>query len=178
MGDAARQTVTLRFDAPQVLQAIEHAPQRLEAAARRQLLRYMRRFVSPAGHWQRLQMRGRPGLFRRTGDLARSFAALDVSTGGLGGVAVLGFTTSRYARVHEFGAVIRARNKPFLMWRAERAGQGVSKGQWVRAKEVTIPARMGFRTAFASDDVGRGQALQKAALQALGIREVADDGGA
>lgn len=43
-------------------------------------------------------------------------------------------TNVRYAGVHQFGATIHAKNKPYLMF---RMGQ-----RWVRKKQVTIPQRM------------------------------------
>ncbi len=42
-------------------------------------------------------------------------------------------TNVRYARVHQFGAVIRARSAEFLRFRIG--------DRWARKKEVTIPAR-------------------------------------
>ena len=45
--------------------------------------------------------------------------------------------TSVYASIHEYGGVIRARNKPYLVFKV--------KGQWVRVKQVRIRQKRFWR---------------------------------
>lgn len=66
-------------------------------------------------------------LGRVSGDLARS-----VNYKVKGNRVVIG-SNLPYAGVHEFGATIRAKNSPFLVFRIGK--------QWISKKEVTIPAR-------------------------------------
>jgi len=85
-----------------------------------------RRSEDPYGRpWKAVRRGGQPLVDR--GRLRRSFS-YRVDRDGL----VIG-TNVRYARVHQTGAVIRAKNHPYLRFRVG--------GQWVRKKKVTIPAR-------------------------------------
>ena len=52
-----------------------------------------------------------------------------------------------YAPVHEYGAVIHARNKPYLVFKI--------RGKTIRAKSVTIPERAPFRTEAESAQTAR-----------------------
>jgi phage gpG-like protein len=52
------------------------------------------------------------------------------------------------ARIHEFGGVIKAKNKPYLVFKTE-------DGEWHTVRSVTIPARPYLRPAF---DTGKGTA--------------------
>lgn len=87
--------------------------------------------------------RGRPGLISRTGRLYRSIKRgpyKQWQPGGYGEQRV--FTRVPYAHVHEFGAVIHARSKPWLVfriwmpWDTDRP-----TGPWRRARQVRIPKR-------------------------------------
>jgi hypothetical protein len=85
-------------------------------------------------------MRGRPGLNRRAGDLSKSFDSMDVSTGtGLSGIAAMGFTTSRYARIHEKGGVIEAKGTVTIHRKAHRAERFryTKKGRKKRGSRTT-----------------------------------------
>jgi len=77
----------------------------------------------------------------RSGNLRGSVYARSV----IGGGKVTGVIGSDviYAPVHEYGAVISAKNAPFLVFRV--------LGKIVRAKSVTIPERAPFRTEIESD---------------------------
>jgi len=68
----------------------------------------------------------------RGGDLRASIGS-EIKTPGLGGTVVVGAAT-KYAAIHEFGGVIRAKNKPYLMFQTR-------DGAWHKVKEVRIPAR-------------------------------------
>lgn len=160
MPDAVRIDLT----GTEAIQALVRCPERLAVELRRGLSRYMASFVAPNGAWQRARMRGRPGLKRRSGELARSFDAQDVSGQGLGQVAAKAFTTSRYARVHEFGAIIRPVRARWLRF---QVGRGRA-AEWVTTKQVRIPARMGWFDAFRRDEGGRSIMVREAALRALG----------
>lgn len=65
-----------------------------------------------------------------------------------------------YARIHEEGGVIKAKNAPYLHFQVG--------GRWVKTKQVTIPARPYVRPSIetffrdgSSDDVARGLFNQK-----------------
>lgn len=80
---------------------------------------------------------GHPRL--RTGVLARS-AGYERSRGRRTAGYALG-PGSKYGPVHEFGAVIRPKSSPWLLFQ-------LLDGSWRRAKQVTIPARPVWRPAF------------------------------
>ena len=61
-----------------------------------------------------------------------------------------------YAKIHEFGGIIKARNKPFLAFQ-------VDGGEWVFTKSVTIPARPYMRPAV---DNNQGE-IKQAIIDAL-----------
>ncbi len=46
--------------------------------------------------------------------------------------------SSKYRRIHEFGGIIRPKNKPYLMFR-------LPDGQWIRTKKVRIRRKNYFR---------------------------------
>lgn len=151
---------------PEYFEALAKVPERLGREMRRGLFRYVRSFTAPNGVWQRGNLRGRPGLFRRSGELARSFAALDVSSGEtIAGAAALGFTTSKYARIHEFGGTILPKRGKYLVFRDTRTR---AKG-YVSVRSVTIPARMRWFESFQKDDGGRSIMLRAAIGRALGL---------
>jgi hypothetical protein len=159
--------VSFDLTTPDALVALQTAPERLSSALRTEVVAYMRTFVAPNGPFQRARLAGRPGLRRRSGDLSRSFAAVDATSGpGLGDVAARGFTRSRYATVHEFGAWILPHAKPRLVWKDE-------KGRFHSAQQVYIPPRLHFIESFARDEGGRATAVRRAVARAL-----RSDGGA
>ena len=90
--------------------------------------------------------RGRPGLIARTGALYRGISLGPYVQNAPGAIAeqkiyVKG-PAARYAHVHEFGAVIRARRKPYLVFRLYTPyDTDRPTGPWRRAKQVRIPKR-------------------------------------
>lgn len=155
---------------PEYFDALKLVPQRLAKRMRIGLFRYMRSFVDSNGQWQRANITsGRPGLHRRSGALNKSFAALDVSTGeGIGDAASLAFTTSKYARIHEFGGTILPKRGKYLVWEAKGTGRR-GKTTKVFARSVTIPPRMRFFESFQKDTGGRSIMLRAAVAEALGM---------
>jgi phage virion morphogenesis protein len=85
---------------------------------------------SPYGQtWAPLKTRsGQP--LRDTGRLQRSITAQPDDQGVTVG------TNVSYAAIHQFGKVIKAKNKPFLIFKTPRG--------WVKKKSVTIPERPFF----------------------------------
>src|SRR5262252_6314920 len=81
-------------------------------------------------------------LGERSGTLKGSVYTRSV----IGGSKVTGTIGSDviYAPVHEYGAVISAKNAPFLVFKV--------LGRVVRAKQVTIPERAPFRTEIESPE--------------------------
>lgn len=89
-------------------------------------------------------------LVSRVGQPLQDSGRLRNSVSGKAAVAVTdrGFTISTdvlYAAVHQYGATIRAKNKPYLRFRVGGArprghGRGATGG-WVSKKVVTIPQR-------------------------------------
>lgn len=106
------------------------------------------------------------------------------------GEAQLG-TNLVYAPPHEFGAVIKAKNAPYLMFplagyrtkagkltkfgklaatgKAVNAatGEAVNRGGWVRVKQVTIPARPYLRPAIANKGAEAAGQLTNAMYEVL-----------
>lgn len=151
---------------PEYFAALAKVPERLGKEMRKGLFRYVRSFTNVNGVWQRGNLRGRPGLFRRSGDLARTFQAMDVSSGDtIAGAAALGFTTSKYARIHEFGGTILPKRAKFLRFKDTRKGHG----HFVSVRSVTIPARMRWFESFQKDTGGRSIMLRAAIGRALGL---------
>ena len=64
-----------------------------------------------------------------------------------------------YARIHEFGGVIKAKNAPYLMFKGEDG--------WVRVKEVTIPARPYLKPAFEEKGEEASQAFLNVVYEEL-----------
>lgn len=195
---AEERAIRLDVSNPQVFAALQTVPAEFGKALRKGLVQYMTGFSSPSGAWQRAHLRGRPGLFRRSGELARSFAAVDASKGDrLSGVGAVGFTTSKYARIHEFGGTIVPRHEKRIEIKRRRQVKSVlanrrgpsaathaettytlvrkllvwrgEDGRWHSARRVTIPARMAWFDSFARDTGGRASMVAKAAQQALGV---------
>lgn len=86
---------------------------------------------------------GRPGLIPRTGRLRQSIQKgpyKQLTPGGYGEQRV--YSNLIYARVHEFGATIRPRKGPYLVFRLWNFSDTTEPtGPWVRARQVTIPPR-------------------------------------
>lgn len=79
-------------------------------------------------------------LYKR-GNLRRSLTTRRASESGVLIVIQEVGTNLVYAPPHEFGATIRAKNGPFLIFQLD-------SGEWIRTRSVTIPARPFLRPAF------------------------------
>lgn len=85
----------------------------------------------------------------QTGHLRRNIGGkvLQLSSGlfevSVGTGNLIGRTEVKYASVHEFGAVIRAKRAKYLCFPVGGVGpwRGKSAKRWVKVKQVTIPAR-------------------------------------
>ncbi len=115
------------------------------------------------GHVQKDYLRGQV-LHRISGDLAASISHRDFSQH----ETMVGSYGVVYARIHELGGIIRAKNGKYLCFpsrrgltRFSKTGKLMSKGRsrrvewgWVRVKQVTMPARPyllpGIQTYFSS----------------------------
>lgn len=67
------------------------------------------------------------------------FLTNNISVKRLGNLVLVGVFGVVYAKIHEFGGIIQARNKPFLAFQID--------GRWVFTKSVTMPARPYMRPA-------------------------------
>jgi hypothetical protein len=186
--------VTTGFEGDDAFEALRRFPQRLAKELHGALLRYLRGFAAVNGPWQRKFMRGRPGLKRQSGDLARSFEVADL-TSDPSNVATVGarvFTRSRYAWIHEAGGVIEAKTDRTITvkraalratlpdGRALTVGERTytytrrmlvwkdRRGRWYSKRRVTIPARMHFRASFEEDAPTRAVILPNAVARSLG----------
>lgn len=104
----------------------------------------------------------RPGLFKRSGFLSKGLIS---RTDGLGNINSLKTTmgwldrrSAMIAGVHEYGATIRPKNGPYLVFPVEGSNlpsgvaRGGSSGAFVRVREVKIPPRLEFRKSFNSEE--------------------------
>lgn len=101
------------------------------------------------------QLRGRPGIIQRHGQagLAGSFAYV-VQGDTINTLQASVFSTSRYARVHEFGATIVPKRAKYLRFQ-------LPDGQWRSAAKVRIPPRLGFRKVWKETETDRGKILTR-----------------
>lgn len=83
---------------------------------------------------------GSSGLHVRTGQLRRSITHELVSADDSSAVYAIG-TNIVYGPIHEYGGIVRAVNGPYLTFKT-------ADGQWVRTRQVSIPARPYLRPAF------------------------------
>ncbi len=102
--------VRFDLDVEGLKRALATRPADITRGARVALDRSMRRLD---GRMQRERLRGRPGLKRRSGRLAQSFAG-EVSGDVLPRLKMRYGTNVKYARQHEFGATIRPRRSKYL----------------------------------------------------------------
>ncbi len=80
----------------------------------------------------------------RSGNLSRHIRANTTftETEYIGRAFVAGYPGQvPYARIHEYGGIIRARNAPYLTFRTE-------DGRWHRVKQVTMPERSYMRSSL------------------------------
>ena len=82
---------------------------------------------------QKEQMTGRPGLKVGTGDLRRSWFVTNANNIG-NDFSVKLATRSVYARIHQFGGIIKAKTAKYLKFKIN--------GSWISKKQVTIPKRL------------------------------------
>jgi len=87
-----------------------------------------------------------PVAQHRLGEVTGLLKATVYARSVLQGSKVIGYIGAEapYAGVHEYGAVISAKNAPFLVFKV--------LGRTVRTKEVTIPARAPFTTEVESEE--------------------------
>lgn len=112
----------------------------------------------------RHRLRGRPGLQRQTGALARS-QDVKVSGATLDNLRVA-YSIGRglrYAAIHEFGGTILPKNGPFLVFMGR-------DGHLVKVRKVTIPARMGFRDTWKRLRRSRRMRLARALKRSIAAR--------
>lgn len=98
-------------------------------------------------------------LQNRTGTLRRSITMTPFRSSGQVTVG----TNVLYAKVHEFGAVIKAKNVPYLKFQTP-------DGAWHMKKQVLVPARPFLRPALIRNRGKIQEALAKAVSRA--VREV------
>lgn len=156
---------------PEFAEAFRRSPDRLARSMKKWLDLYGKEFMF--GTLPRERMRGRPGLFTRSGGggLRGSLRAV-VAGEALGELAlsmVAGGGGTKYARVHEYGATIvpKAGNPTGLLrWKGMRADGTFG---WISAKKVKIPPRLGMRLTFKSTEqiARRGAIIRRAAAEAL-----------
>ena len=129
----------------------------MKAALKQGLNLGMMRFM---GHIQLQQMTGRKspgfGLNVRTGHLRGSWYTKIINDSG-NEYGVILSTRSKYAAIHQFGGIVKAKNKPFLHFK-------IGKG-WVRTKSVTIPKRLYIYEAFKQEGM---TTLRRAMFQSIG----------
>ena len=89
--------------------AFDDLPDLMQQAGKKALSIHGREFI----RWfTKKRLTGRPGLKRRTGSLARSFKTnvLELS----GAMVLMVWTTSKYARIHEFGGIVTPKKSKYL----------------------------------------------------------------
>ena len=143
--------------------AFERAPQRLAQVFLPMLLRRARAFRQ--GILVKNRLSGRPGLFRRSGDLARSFKATpegETTNLPLQGFTLVEYSTSPYAKTHELGATITPRNVQNLAIPIGEAktATGVKRGG-VRSFANTFvgTSKNGNRIVFQRGEQGKARPL-------------------
>jgi len=110
--------------------ALENKNSRFGKASRRAIVQGMRFFE---GKIIAEQMTGRPGLKTQTGQLRNSWQVKTEEKGAVGFSVSLG-TSVIYARIHQFGGVIKPKIKEFLVFKIA--------GKLIMTKRVTIPKRL------------------------------------
>jgi len=86
----------------------------------------------------------RAGAPRKTTTLIRSIHVSDPTGSGMQVIAYVG-TDLEYAKIHEYGGIIKAKNAPYLTFQTK-------DGSWHRVKQVQIPARPYFRPPLKNRD--------------------------
>lgn len=105
----------------------------------------------------KLSRRGAKTLGVVTNRLRGSLRAARTSVSSSGIEGAIG-TNVEYAGVHEYGATIKAKNKPYLRFNIG--------GRWVQKKSVTIPARPFLSTGIQERESNYSAALSKAIEEA------------
>ncbi len=77
----------------------------------------------------------------RSGALRDSITPLEVTQAEVMQGGAAGGAGIPYAKIHEYGGIIEARNYPYLTFRTE-------DGQWHRVKSVVMPERSYMRSSF------------------------------
>lgn len=140
-----------------------------------QIAKRMRKAFDQVGHkftaaMSKRRLRGRPGLIRRTGTLARSqrHYVRGSTLSDLRMVYGIGGDQAPYARIQEFGGVVEAKNAKWLTFQIQPAGGGAANtGIWRRAKRVRIPPRLGMRALWRTERPTRVRLMRDALRQGL-----------
>ena len=121
----------IKIDDSSVTFGLQKLQRKVSGDSQRRILQYLGETVR--GKIVQNKLSGRPGLKRKTGTLAKSISWELVGTN-----AVQIGSNVTYAAIHEFGGVIKPRDKKYLRFKTE-------DGKWITTKRVTIPARPYFR---------------------------------
>lgn len=184
--------VTVEADV--LLKALRTAPREFNRAFVSGLRKYLESFRARIS---RERLRGRPGLKRRTGFLAASQKTVVVGDrlANVVGVYAIGGGVVKYARLHEYGGVVRPVKGKFLavpmsanqtkagvaraaprdlantfvlrgmIFQRPADKDGVPVAMFALKRSVTIPPRLGVREEWARD-IDRRKAFMVAALSA------------
>jgi len=106
------------------LQRMKQSIPRISLLAMRDATMFMQRYIV------QFKLSGQV-LKRKTGRLAGSIDREEYTVGG-GVIGRIG-SNLKYARIHELGGVIKAKNVPYLRFKVD--------GNWVSVTQVTIPPR-------------------------------------
>lgn len=96
----------------------------------------------------------------RSGDLRDSITPLEVTQSEVMQGGAAGGAGIPYAKIHEYGGVIEARNYPYLTFRTE-------DGQWHRVKSVVMPERSYMRSSFAETYEQGIEQVRAAVMEAI-----------
>lgn len=140
--------------APQVVARMEGAQERIQGAVKGALDTWSEEL---ANYIKMSKLSGNP-LHQRSGKLRESVTAYRHDSGATleGGAA--GGAGVPYAKIHEFGGTITAKNAPYLTFKT-------LDGRWHRVKSVVMPERSYMRTGF-REQAKEGIAEIRAAVEA------------
>lgn len=122
---------SFKSNADAMVKALEKRSPEIQSALITGLKQGMRGFESKI---IKEQMTGRPGLKRQTGTLARSWSVRTVNKTNEDAAVRLS-TSTKYARIHQYGGRIKPRKKETLRFQ-------FPDGHWVTTKSVYIPKRL------------------------------------
>lgn len=121
--------MAVKTNAKTVISSLDRKFKNMDKATKLAAVQGMELF---SGKIQKEQMSGRPGLKTQTGNLKRSWV---VRAQQKKFFQVLLFTRAIYARIHQYGGVIKAKSQPpYLKFKI--------KNKWFQKKSVKIPKRL------------------------------------